>query len=529
MRNYLIIIVVALLLTQCSNEKEKPTKAPRPNILFIMSDDHDQKAISAYDSSLIKTPNIDRIANEGAIFTNSFVANSICAPSRATMLTGKHSHLNGMKDNKKSTFDGTQVALPKLLQENGYFTALVGKWHLKSTPVGFDYWNILIGQGQYYNPDLIEMGDTVRHEGYATNIITDIAINTLKNREKDKPFCMIYQHKAPHRTWMPDTADLFAFEGVEFPLPENFFDTYEGRKAAEMADMRIKDMFYTWDMKLQPGQYKEESDMGGSGPERQYDWIEDIGMSWLDRMNPEQRAVWDAYYLPRNNVFTELNLSGKELAKWMYQRYIKDYLKTILSVDRNIGRVLKYLEEEGLLDNTIIVYTSDQGFYLGEHGWYDKRFMYEESFRTPLLVRYPREINAGTEVTQLVQNIDYAPTFLELAGVTVPDAMQGKSIRPLWNGDNDIQWRDALYYHYYEFPHGWHYVNKHDGIRTKRYKLIRFYEMGEWELYDLKEDPNEMKNLYGHEEYSNLADSLKKELYKLQVYYSVPDSLRIDP
>ncbi len=525
-KNITGIILFADLLaiaTGCgTQEKQDNNSEPdqKPNILFIMSDDHAQKAISAYDSSLIETPNIDRIANEGALFTNSFVANSISAPSRATLLTGKHSHMNGMKDNQ-DTFNGDQLTFPKLLQKGGYYTAMIGKWHLKSQPQGFDYWNILNGQGDYYNPDMIKMGDSVHYTGYTTDVITELAIDALNNRDTTKPFCMLYHHKAPHRSWMPDTTDLYLFEDVEFPLPDNFFDDYEGRKAAEEADMRIKDMFYTWDMKLQPGQYEKESEKGGSGP-KHFDIIEKMAEEWLGRMTPEQRKAWDDYYLPRNNVFTELNLSGKELAKWMYQRYIHDYLKCVVSVDRNIGKMLDYLKKNNLLNNTLIVYTSDQGFYLGEHGWYDKRFMYEESFRTPLLMRYPAEIESGKKINKLVQNIDYAPTFLDLAGVDIPGEIHGKSLRPLWNKD-DNEWRDALYYHYYEYPHGWHYVNKHDGIRTKRYKLIHFYKMGIYELYDLKNDPNEMSNLYGNDEYQQLADSLKTELKEIREYYNVPD------
>jgi arylsulfatase A-like enzyme len=509
------LILLGLGLANCTQTIEETTP---PNILFIMMDDHAQKAISAYGNALIETPNIDRIGNEGVIFTNSFVANSICAPSRAVMLTGKHSHINGMLDNL-STFDGSQLTFPKLLQQAGYHTSMIGKWHLQSEPTGFDYWNILDDQGEYYNPDLIEMGDTVSHQGYATDVITEIAIQTLARRNKEKPFCMVYNHKAPHRSWMPDTTDLYAFEGKEFPLPDNFFDTYEGRKAAEAADMRIRDMYFTWDMKLQPGQYEKESKKGG-GPIG-FGGVEEIAEGWLARMSPEQRKAWDDYYLPRGNVFTELKLEGDELAKWMYQRYISDYLKCILSVDRNIGKMLDYLEKEGLLDNTLIVYTSDQGFYLGEHGWYDKRFMYEESFRTPLMMRLPGEINPGTRAGELVQNIDYAPTLLDMAGITAPEEMQGRSLRPLWKKEPVDDWRTALYYHYYEYPHGWHSVHKHEGIRTQRYKLINFYDLEEYELFDLQNDPTEMNNLYGAAGYENLTDSLKTELANIRRFYNV--------
>ena len=488
-----------------------------PNIIFMMSDDHAQKAISAYNSSLIQTPNIDRLATEGAIFTNSFVANSICSPSRAVMLTGKHSHLNGVLGNQ-DVFDGSQQTLPKILQEHGYYTAMVGKWHLKSAPTGFDFWKILRGQGSYYGPAFISEHDTVTYNEYVTDVITDIAINVLDNREKNKPFFLVCNHKAPHRTWMPDTTDLYRFENVVFPLPENFYDDFEGRKALQASDMRVKDMLFSWDMKMLPGHYYQESKKGGASTQTSQ-WIETLAQVWLSQMTPGQRIAWDRYYVPRNNVLLVDSLRGNALAEWMYQRYMHDYLKCVVSVDRNVGKLLHYLKEADLLENTIIVYTSDQGFYLGEHGLYDKRFMYEESFRTPLLIRFPEEIKAGIRIDGMVQNIDYAPTLLDLAGIKIPEDMQGKSFRVLWNKDN-APWRNELYYHYYEFPDG-HMVNKHNGIRTQRYKLIHFYEMDEWEMYDLKTDPMEMNNLIGKENYMHLYDSLKLKLLKLKEHYKV--------
>ncbi len=514
--------ITSALLAGCGDSvQEKQTNessVQKPNILFVMADDHAQKAISAYNKTLIETPNIDRIAQEGAIFTNSFVANSISAPSRAVMLTGKHSHLNGQLDNQ-CRFDSSQFTFPKLLQKNGYYTVMAGKWHLKSAPTGFDQWKIINDQGDYYNPDFISGRDTVQLHGYVTDLITDVAIKMLEERDKTKPFCLLYHHKAPHRSWMPDTTDLYCFEDTKFPLPANFHDDYKGRIAAEQADMRIRDMFFSGDMKMRPGQYMKESEKGGSGP-RKFDGIEEIAQKWLDRMDTAQRQAWDNYYMPRNDSVAKLNLKGKALAEWMYQRYLHDYLKCIISVDRNLGRILNYLKNNNLLDNTMIVYTSDQGFYLGEHGWYDKRFMYEESFRTPLLIRYPKEIKKGTVIDQLVQNIDYAPTFLDLAGIPIPEDVQGKSLRPLWAVEN-INWRSALYYHYYEYPHGWHFANKHEGIRTKRYKLIYFYQLNHWEFYDLKTDSLEMNNLYGNKQFQPKIDSLKKELVKLKKHYKV--------
>lgn len=481
------------------------------NILYIMCDDHSYQTISAYDHRFIETPNIDRIGNEGVVFTNSFVANSISGPSRACMLTGKHSHKNGFIDNAHR-FDGSQQTFPKLLQKAGYQTAVVGKWHLTSNPTGFDYWNILIGQGDYYNPYFIDNGKKVQKEGYATNIVTDLALEWLENkRDNEKPFCLLLHHKAPHRTWMPDTCDLGAFDHVKFSLPENFYDKYEGRVAASEQEMSIfKDMDLVYDLKMADKENEIHTKTG----------LEKGGRHMYNRLNPQQKAAWDAYYDPIIKDFKSRNLKGKELAEWKYQRYMHDYLSVIRSVDRNVGQVLKYLEEKGLLENTLVVYTSDQGFYMGEHGWFDKRFMYEESFRTPLLARLPH--GKKGHVAQMVQNIDYASTFLELAGVEIPGDIQGVSLLPLLKGERPKDWRKSLYYHFYEYP-AEHAVKRHYGVRTERYKLIHFYnDIDVWELYDLKKDPGEMHNLFGKPGYDKITAKLKKELVKLQTQYDDP-------
>ena len=511
-KKFLALTLGISTISTYSSAQESDTKSESPlNILFIMCDDHSYQTISAYDTRFTQTPNIDRIANEGVRFTNSFVANSISGPSRACMLTGKHSHINGYTDNVKSQFNGAQQTFPKLLQTAGYQTAVVGKWHLTSPPTGFDYWNILIGQGEYYNPTFINNGTKEQHEGYATNITTDIAIDWLDaKRNKEQPFCLLLHHKAPHRTWQPDTLDLDLFSDTEFPLPANFYDTYEGREAAAAQEMSIaKDMDLIYDLKLADKEDEIKTNQLGV-----------YGREIPKRMNKEQRAAWDAHYDKVIADFKAANLTGNELAEWKYRQYMRDYLRVIASVDRNIGEVLNYLETNGLLENTIIVYTSDQGFYMGEHGWFDKRFMYEESFRTPLLVRMPD--GKRGDIKQLVQNIDYAPTFLDIAGVEIPEDIHGASMLPLLKGEKSSDWRESLYYHYYEFPSE-HSVKKHYGVRTDRYKLIHFYDnIDTWELYDLKKDPSEMKNLYGTKGYDKLTAKLKVELSKLRKQYNVP-------
>jgi len=440
----------------------EPTSS-KPNIIFIMSDDHAAHALSCYGSRINKTPNLDRLAREGMRFTNCFCTNSICAPSRAVILTGKYSHLNGVIDNAKR-FDGGQVTFPKLLQQAGYETAMIGKWHLKSDPTGFDYWNILPGQGAYHDPVMIAMGEKTKHTGYVTDIITDHCLDWLKARSGDKPFLLMYHHKAPHRRWLPDEKHAKMYAGVDIPEPETFDDDYATRCDA------AREQRMTVEQHLTPQDLKEPPPDG---------------------------------------------LEGQALKKWKYQRYIKDYLRCVASVDDNVGRLLDYLDQSGLAENTIVVYTSDQGFFLGDHGWYDKRFMYEEALRMPLLVRYPRQIKAGSVGEAMVLNLDFARTFLDFAGVEAPAEMQGRSLRPVLQGGVPDDWRTSMYYNYYE-P-GVHMVRPHYGVRTTRYKLMHFHHgMDAWELYDLQQDPHELNNVYGDPACADVVKRLKAELKRLQ-------------
>lgn len=483
------LIIPATVFGQKINQNKK-----RPNIVIIISDDHAYQAIGAYGSKLMHTPNIDRIAKEGVVFNKAYVTNSICGPSRAVILTGKYSHKNGFKDNEHSKFDGSQDSFIKQLRASGYLTAWIGKWHLETEPQGFDYWQILPGQGQYYNPDFLMMdGSKKQIEGYATNVIEDVTENWLNTRDTTKPFCLVIGHKATHRTWLPDTTDLGRFDKVKFPLPHDFYDKYVNRKAAKIQDMTIaKTMIMGYDLKMFADEQEESKE------------------STIKRMNTAQRARMDAYYKPIYEDLKAKKLTGNALTEWKYQRYMRDYLSTATSLDRNIGRTLKYLDKHHLNKNTIVIYLSDQGFYLGEHGWFDKRWIYEESFRTPMVMRYPGKIKPGTKSNDFVLNLDIAPTVLDAAGVPVPKDMQGQSMLPLFaNKKGPV--RDVIYYHYYE--NGEHAVSPHFGIRTKRYKLIRFYtRVNNWELYDLKNDAHEMRNLYGQKGYGSITKALKAKL-----------------
>ncbi len=494
--------------------------ASRPNILFIMSDDHAYQAISCYGSKINRTPNIDRLARDGVRFTRSFCTNSLCAPSRAVLLTGKYSHLNGVIDNAVA-FDGAQETFPKILQRDGYTTALFGKWHLKSDPTGFDFWNILPDQGDYYNPDFIERGKRSRREGYVTDLITDDCLNWIRQQKSGRPLCALLHHKAPHRNWMPDGKHLSLYEGEDIPLPGTFFDDYATRSdAARSQKMRIADrMALGYPLKVGP-------DTTGGSPSPQP--LDDMWKAMFSRLNKEQKRVWREAYDRRNKAFKRTNPKGDELTKWKYQQYIKDYLRCIASVDDNVGRVLDFLDERGLAENTIVVYTSDQGSYLGEHGWFDKRFMYEESLRMPLIIRYPAEIKPRV-ADEMVLNLDFAPTFLDYAGIHAPAQMQGESMREILRGNTPEHWRKSIYYHYYEYP-GSPFVKRHYGVRTERYKLIHFYyDIDSWELYDLKADPNELNNVYSDPSHAATIVELKNELERLRRQYKDTDQKKFLP
>lgn len=514
-KNILPILVLLIFgfqsIAQTSKEK-------RPNIIFIMSDDHAYQAISAYDNKLIETPNIDRIAKMGMLFTNASVTNSICAPSRATILTGKHSHMNGKIDNH-FPFDTTNITFPQILQSAGYQTAMFGKLHFGNSPKGFDQFKILPGQGSYYNPDFITKNDgNIKVDGYVTDIVTDMTLDWLQNERKaDEPFMLMYLHKAPHREWLPAERHVEEFTKKSFPEPATLFDDYSGRgSAAKEAEMNLlKHMNWSGDSKLYPQVLDEMGIRDDSG------WDKAAFEREVGRLNPAQRANWDKAYIKVNEDFKKAypTMTEKEKMQWRYQRYMQDYLGTIASVDENVGRVLDYLEANGLMENTIIVYTSDQGFYLGEHGWFDKRFIYNESFKTPLLISWNGKVQAGSKSDELVQNLDFAQTFLEAAGVTAPEDMQGESLIPILTGNTEKWTRDAVYYHYYEYP-AVHMVKRHYAIVTKEYKLVHYYfDVDEWELIDRMKDPNEMKNVYDDPAYSEIKKDLHVRLEKLREKY----------
>ena len=451
----------------------------RPNIVFIMTDDHAAHAMSCYGSRINRTPNMDRIADEGMRFDNCFCTNSICTPSRAAILTGTYNHVNDVTT-LGSRMDNRLTTYPKLMRAQGYQTAIFGKWHLgqgpEHEPAGFDDWRVLPGQGLYHDPEMIDSTGKHVHQGYVTDLITDMSLQWLKDRDKNRPFCMMVHHKAPHRSWEPDEKHATMYDNETILEPETFDDDYAHRSAAaEAAQMRMSD--------LNDRDLKEPVPAG---------------------------------------------MSEAEEKSWRYQRYIKDYLRVIASVDDNIGRLLNYLDETGLTENTLVVYTSDQGFFLGDHGWFDKRFMYEESLRMPFVARLPERIEAGSVNDDIVLNVDFAPLFLELAGIEVPEAFQGRSFRPLLEGETPADWQQSLYYRYW--MHGAHHnVYAHYGVRTKTHKLIYFYNDGcgqpgvteetfppEWELFDLVKDPCEMKSVYGDEEYAAVQAELTDELHRLQ-------------
>jgi arylsulfatase A-like enzyme len=501
----------------------KTKKQKRPNIVFIMSDDHAYQAISAYDKRLTQTPNIDRIANEGMLFSNACVTNSICAPSRAVILTGKHSHLNGKIDNY-FPFDTTNITFPQILQQNGYQTAMFGKLHFGNNPKGFDEFQILPDQGDYYNPDIITKKDGKKKlVGYVTDLITDLTINWLKNeRDKEKPFFLAYLHKAPHREWLPAERHFKEYLKKTFPEPATLFDNYEGRgRASKEQEMNLlTHMNWAGDSKITP----ENMDKMGIKESHAYD--KKNYKATVGRMNPDQRKAWDNAYGKMNEEFIKKfpTMTDKEKMQWRYQRYMQDYLGSIASVDEGVGQVLDFLKKNNLEENTIVVYTSDQGFYLGEHGWFDKRFIFDESFKTPLLVKWPGVIKAGSKNSQMVQNLDFAQTFLEAANIKPPSDMQGESLVPIFKGQGK-NFRDAAYYHYYEYP-SVHMVKRHYGIVTEKYKLVHFYyDIDEWELYDRVNDKTEMKNVYNDPKYAKVKAELHKKLAELRVKYKDSEAL----
>ena len=527
MIKHILFTFFALNILGCV--KNDKTTLSRPNILFIMSDDHAYQAISAYSQKLIHTPNIDEIAESGAIFENACVTNSICAPSRATILTGKHNHINGKIDNR-SPFDTSQITFPQLFQEAGYQTAMFGKLHFGNNPKGVDDFMILPGQGHYVNPDFITNNGDTTITGYVTDVITDLTLDWLKNkRDREKPFLMMYLHKAPHRPWWPSPEKFSEYASKRFPLPKTLFDDYKNRGlAAKSAEMNLlNDLRYGHDSKIRP---ETLTSMGEIEPYVEpYNWGGSDGFSTsYIRFNEEQKALYDPV-IDSINIWFQKNwpqLSKKEKMEWKYQRYMQDYLGCISSVDENLGRVLDYLKDNDLEENTIVVYTSDQGFYLGEHGWFDKRFIYDESFKTPLLISWPGKIDPGTRISKMVQNLDFAQTFLDAAKISQPKDMQGESLMPLLLGQEDNWNREAVYYHYYEYP-AVHMVKRHYGIVTEKYKLAHFYyDIDEWELYDRFADPMEMKNVYNDPKYAEAAKTLKTQLAELRVKYK--DSREMD-
>jgi arylsulfatase A-like enzyme len=501
----LTILGISTFLHPLSGAQKKPEQPP--NIIYIMSDDHAYQAISAYGGylkNLAPTPNIDRIASEGIRFDRCLVTNSISGPCRAVILTGKYSHLNGFLSNEgQKPFDSSQQTFPKLLQKSGYNTAIIGKWHLMSDPTGFDHWDILPGQGFYYNPDFINKNGRYRMQGYVTDIITEKSIEWLRDaKNMEKPFMLMIHHKAPHREWQPGPDELTLYKNFTFPEPETLFDDYSNRGTAEKTqDMTIdKTMRLEEDLKM----YKNKSKIKTAG---------------LNRMDAQQMANWDSVYDPIIKHFYESNLSGKDLIRFKYQRYMQDYLACISAVDKSVGEVLDYLKVSGLDKNTIVIYASDQGFYLGEHGWFDKRWMFEQSYRTPLLIKWPGVTKPGTVNSDIVSNLDLAETFLEMAGVKVPSDMQGRSMVPILKGKTPSDWRMEHYYHYYEYP-GSHMVKRHYGISTEQYKLIHYYyDIDEWELYDIKTDPQELRNVYNDPAYASIRKELHNRLEKIMIKY----------
>ncbi len=500
----ILTLVAALLLSLLATLRAaETTNSARPNIVFVFSDDHSLQTIGAYHARLSEfcrqqgvTPNMDRLAAQGGLFVNSFCGNSLCSPSRASILTGLHSHSNGVMTLSKPIRDGLWT-FPTTLREAGYQTAVIGKWHLAGTPAKTDYWRLLIGQGEYWHPDFIGPDGKEQRKGYATDVITDMSLDWLRQRDKTKPFMLMVQHKAPHRNWMPPPRYYKWLADVKVPEPETLFDDYAGRtSSAHAQEMEIaREMNLPSDLKVfEPGRRPGE----------------------MKRLTDAELAEWQAVFGPRNEAFTNANLSGRELTRWKYQEYMKDYLRCIKAVDDSLGRVVDYLKAEGLEKNTAVIYASDQGFYNGEHGWFDKRWIYEESLHMPLIVQWPGVVKPGSRFTPLVQNIDYAATFVEMAGGKAPEGLHGRSLVPIMRGETPADWRTSLYYHYYDPGHG---VAPHYGLRTDRYTLAHFYRTNEWELFDLKKDPQQLRSVYDDAAYAKTVTDLKAELTRLRAEF----------
>lgn len=513
-QNYSLLLLLFLILFGFGPQDLRADQ--KPNIVFIFSDDHAPHAIGAYNGwlkSVNPTPRIDQLANQGMLFEKSFCTNSICGPSRAVIMTGKHSHKNGFMNNGNS-FNWNQQTFPKILRKAGYTTALYGKSHLKGNPKGFDDWKVLPGQGDYYNPDLITPKGRVRIDGHCTDVVTDLAVEWLKTgRDKTKPFMLMVQHKAPHRNWMPALRHLPLYDDIKIPEPTTLFDKWEDNappaRHQELEIDRHMDINYDLFLDL-------TADYEGAPSQKRQD-----RSAWrnMKKMTKDQLSSWRAFYGPRDKAFHEANLSGKELVRWKFQRYAKNYLRCVRGVDDSVGKIQDTLKNLKLDDNTVVIYSSDQGFYIGDHGWYDKRWMYEESLMMPLIVKWPGVTKPDSRSVQMVQNLDYAQTFLEMAGAEIPSNMQGRSLVPILKNGKADDWRDSIYYHYYEYP-SVHMIPRHYGIRTERYKLIHFYQFGnEWEMYDLKEDPDELTNIYGKADKKSLQKDLKEQLVAIRKFY----------